>query len=75
MSGSFLILMAVFVLILFTVRRAIIIVPLGEVWVVQSSGRNLRELSPGLALINPFTERAGPKGELPSGQNQNKNSL
>jgi regulator of protease activity HflC (stomatin/prohibitin superfamily) len=43
------------------VFRAIKFVPQGYEWTVEQFGRYVRTLKPGLALINPITERVGRK--------------
>jgi len=60
-SGFVVFLIAVLIIVLVVIARGIRTVPQGFQWTVERFGRYRATLSPGLALINPFTDRIGRK--------------
>jgi regulator of protease activity HflC (stomatin/prohibitin superfamily) len=61
LSGFVVFLIALLIFVLVVIARGIRTVPQGTQWTVERFGRYRTTLSPGLALINPFTDRIGRK--------------
>ena len=64
MTAGAIVLIAVAVLVLFTLARGIRIVPQARAGVVERLGRYLRTLEPGLALVIPYVDRVRPLIDL-----------
>ena len=60
MTAASIVLIAVVVLVLFTVIRAVRIIPQAKAGVVERLGRYHRTLSPGLAIVIPYVDRVRP---------------
>src|SRR3954464_12692706 len=60
MSAGAIVLIALAVLVIFTLARGIRIVPQARAGVVERLGRYLRTLEPGLALVIPYVDRVRP---------------
>jgi regulator of protease activity HflC (stomatin/prohibitin superfamily) len=61
LSGFSVFLIAVLLFVLVVIARGVRTVPQGFQWTVERFGRYRVTLSPGLTLINPFTDRIGRK--------------
>ena len=61
LGGSSIVMLALVALIIFTVLKAVRIVPQGYKWVVQRLGKYQQTLEPGLTLIIPFIDRVAYK--------------
>jgi regulator of protease activity HflC (stomatin/prohibitin superfamily) len=61
LSGFIVFLIAALILVLVVIARGVRTVPQGYQWTVERFGRYRVTLSPGLTLINPFTDRIGRK--------------
>jgi regulator of protease activity HflC (stomatin/prohibitin superfamily) len=61
LSGFIVFLIAVLLFVLVVIARGVRTVPQGFQWTVERFGRYRVTLSPGLTLINPFTDRIGRK--------------
>jgi regulator of protease activity HflC (stomatin/prohibitin superfamily) len=64
MSAGLIVLIAVAVVVLFTLSRAVRIVPQARAGIVERLGRYQRTLEAGLALIVPFVDRVRPLIDL-----------
>jgi regulator of protease activity HflC (stomatin/prohibitin superfamily) len=64
MSAGAIVLIALGVLVIFTLARGIRIVPQARAGVVERLGRYLRTLEPGLALVIPYVDRVRPLIDL-----------
>ena len=64
MSAGAIVLIALGVLVVFTLARGIRIVPQARAGVVERLGRYLRTLDPGLALVIPYIDRVRPLIDL-----------
>ncbi len=64
MSAGAIVLIALGVLVIFTLARGIRIVPQARAGVVERLGRYLRTLEPGLALVIPYVDRVRPLVDL-----------
>jgi regulator of protease activity HflC (stomatin/prohibitin superfamily) len=64
LTAGAIVLIAVAVLVLFTLARGIRIVPQARAGVVERLGRYLRTLEPGLALVIPYVDRVRPLIDL-----------
>src|SRR3954454_3287345 len=64
MSAGLIVLLAVGVVVLFTLARSIRIVPQARAGVVERLGRYQRTLDPGLALVVPYVDRVRPLIDL-----------
>src|SRR3954467_7568920 len=65
LSAGAIVLIALGVLVIFTLARGIRIVPQARAGVVERLGRYLRTLDPGLALVIPYVDRVKPLIDLP----------
>jgi regulator of protease activity HflC (stomatin/prohibitin superfamily) len=61
LSGLIVFLIAALVFVVVVIARGVRTVPQGYQWTVERFGRYRATLSPGLTLINPFTDRIGRK--------------
>jgi regulator of protease activity HflC (stomatin/prohibitin superfamily) len=61
LSGFIVFLIAILLFVLVVIARGVRTVPQGFQWTVERFGRYRVTLSPGLTLINPFTDRIGRK--------------
>ena len=59
MTGFFIFVLAVLIVVIAVIYRGVRIVPQGFQWTVERFGRYRVTLHPGLRLINPFTDRIG----------------
>jgi regulator of protease activity HflC (stomatin/prohibitin superfamily) len=64
LSAGAIVLIALGVLVIFTLARGIRIVPQARAGVVERLGRYLRTLEPGLALVIPYVDRVKPLIDL-----------
>jgi regulator of protease activity HflC (stomatin/prohibitin superfamily) len=64
LTAGAIVLIAVGVLVIFTLARGIRIVPQARAGVVERLGRYLRTLEPGLALVIPYVDRVKPLIDL-----------
>jgi regulator of protease activity HflC (stomatin/prohibitin superfamily) len=64
LSAGAIVLIALGVLVIFTLARGIRIVPQARAGVVERLGRYLRTLDPGLALVIPYVDRVRPLIDL-----------
>src|SRR5919106_6458813 len=64
MSPGLIVLIAVAVVVLFVLSRAIRIIPQARAGLVERLGRYQRTLDPGLALLVPFIDRLRPLIDL-----------
>jgi regulator of protease activity HflC (stomatin/prohibitin superfamily) len=60
MAAGTIVLIAIVVLVLFTVMRGVRIIPQSKAGVVERLGRYHRTLAPGLALVVPYVDRVRP---------------
>src|SRR5208283_3854353 len=58
-TGFFIFVLAVLIVVIAVIYRGVRIVPQGSQWTVERFGRYRVTLHPGLRLINPFTDRIG----------------
>ena len=61
LGGGGIVMVVLIALIIFTVFKAVRIVPQGYKWVVQRLGKYQQTLEPGLTLIIPFIDRVSYK--------------
>ena len=61
MTGLFIFLLGVLIIVIAVISRGVRVVPQGSQWTVERFGRYRVTLHPGLRLINPFTDRIGRK--------------
>ena len=61
LSGVFVLLVVLLIVVVLVIARGVRTVPQGYQWTVERFGRYRVTLSPGLGLINPFTDRVGRK--------------
>ena len=61
MTGLFIFLLGVLIVVIAVISRGVRVVPQGSQWTVERFGRYRVTLHPGLRLINPFTDRIGRK--------------
>ena len=61
LSGFFVFLIALLIVVLVTISRGVRTVPQGSQWTVERFGRYRTTLLPGLRVINPFIDRIGRK--------------
>ena len=60
-SGFFILLAVVLVVVVVMIAKGVRTVPQGYEWTVERFGRYRVTLSPGLRLVNPFTDKIGRK--------------
>jgi regulator of protease activity HflC (stomatin/prohibitin superfamily) len=61
LSGFFLLLIVILIVVVVMISKGVRTVPQGYEWTVERFGRYRVTLSPGLRLINPFTDKIGRK--------------
>jgi regulator of protease activity HflC (stomatin/prohibitin superfamily) len=64
-SGFLIFLVVVFIVVLVMISKGVRMVPQGSEWTVERFGRYRVTLSPGLRLVNPFTDKIGRKINIP----------